>query len=184
MPRDDTQLIQACLDGDDGAWKELIERYGRLVYSIPIRYGFSAADADEVFQNVFTIVFRQLRKLRQQAALAAWLITITHRESLRVARLARSHEDLDENIADNATPPPDRLETWERQQLVREALNRIEPPCRELLIALFIESPTPSYDKIAARFGISVGSVGPTRARCFKKFEAVLVSMGFDHLSS
>ncbi len=85
MPRDDSQLIQACLDGDNGAWKELVERYGRLVYSIPIRYGFSSADADEVFQNVFVIVFRQLRKLRQQAALAAWLITMSGPDKVAVS---------------------------------------------------------------------------------------------------
>jgi RNA polymerase sigma factor (sigma-70 family) len=178
--RDDSELIQSCIRGDDGAWKELVDRYARLVYSIPIRYRLYGADADDVFQNVFGIVFRQLGKLRHQTAFAAWLITITHRESLRVLRLTRSHEDLEDTISDSSTPPTDRLEQWERQHYVHEALKRTEQPCRDLLTALFLESPTPSYDKIAARLGMPVGSIGPTRARCFRKFESLLVSMGFD----
>src|SRR5512144_1837201 len=76
--RSDQDLIQACLEGDETAWKDLVLRYGRLVYSVPRRYGLSAADADDVFQNVFTAVYRHLAGLRDQARLAAWLITISH----------------------------------------------------------------------------------------------------------
>ena len=77
--RSDSCLIQACLDGEDAAWRELVDRYGRLVYSVALRYGLSAVDVDDVFQNVFTIVFNQLAQLRNQKLLAAWLITITWR---------------------------------------------------------------------------------------------------------
>ena len=182
MPVSDAHLIQACLRGNEKAWQELVDRYARLVYSIPRRYGLAAEDADDVFQNVFTIVFRQLRRLRQEQAIVAWLITITHRESLRVARRTQ-HADLDEKIADPTSPAPEQVERWERQQMVHVAIQDIGSPCRELLTALFLESPPPSYDQIARRLGMSMGSIGPTRARCFKKLEALLIEMGFDHRS-
>ncbi len=41
--RSDPALVQACIDGDEGAWYELVERYSRLVYSIALRNGFPAA---------------------------------------------------------------------------------------------------------------------------------------------
>ncbi|MES4787529.1 MAG: sigma-70 family RNA polymerase sigma factor, partial [Nitrospiraceae bacterium] len=46
--------------------------------------------------------------------------------------------------------------------------------------ALFLETSTVSYEKIAKRLGIPLGSIGPTRARCFKKLETIMSSMGID----
>lgn len=82
----DPALVQACLDGAETAWETLVERYGRLVYAIARRSGVSPEDADDVFQVVFTTLFRRLHGLRDQTRLSSWLITVTHRESWRVAR--------------------------------------------------------------------------------------------------
>ncbi len=176
----DPDLIQACLNGDESAWKELVERYARLVYSIPCRRGFSPADTDDVFQNVFTIVYRRLDSLRNQTVLAAWLIRITHHECQRLRSSIPNYTELPESLPDSATPPDDEIEILECQHLVRTALNQLEPRCRELLMALFLESAAPSYEELSARLNIPVGSIGPTRARCFKKLEDKLVEMGFD----
>ncbi len=177
--RADPGLVRACLDGDEAAWKELVERYGRLVYSIPRRYGLSASDADDVFQNVFTIVLRRLGELRNQTCLSAWLITITHREAQRFSRCMKPSSELDENLMDEKAPPLEEFQRFERAQIVRQALNRLAPRDRDMLTAL-MQDPPPSYEDLARRFDLAVGSIGATRARCFKKLEAVLVEMGFD----
>ncbi|MBI5863956.1 MAG: sigma-70 family RNA polymerase sigma factor [Planctomycetes bacterium] len=83
----DPSLVQACLDGSQQAWNELVDRYERLVYSVALKSRLSAADADDVFQTVFFSLHRNLPQLKDQARLSAWLITTTHRESWRVARL-------------------------------------------------------------------------------------------------
>ncbi len=172
-------LIQACLDGEESAWKELVERYGRLVYSIPRRYGLSASDADDVFQNVFSIVLRSLGSLRNQTCLSAWLITITHRETRRYARTAPASLELDEMLPDNSSPAVDKVQRLELQQSVREALTELNPCCRELISSL-LRDDAPSYEELAQRLGMAVGSIGPTRARCFKKLETILVEHGID----
>ncbi|MBI5303664.1 MAG: sigma-70 family RNA polymerase sigma factor [Chloroflexi bacterium] len=183
MNQEDVHIIQRCLAGDEKAWHTFVERYARLVYSIPIRSGLSTDDADDVFQNVFSIAFRHLAQLRQPGTVAAWLITITHRETLRALKQYHRQDTLDDDIEDSAAPPPDQLELWERQHIVREALRKTGSPCRELLTALFLESPKPSYDKLAIRLKMPIGSLGPTRARCFKKFEALVIAMGFDYIA-
>ncbi len=180
----DPELVRACLDGEEAAWKELVERYSRLVYSIPLRYGLSPADADDVFQNVFLIVHRRLHTLKQQDLLAPWLITVTHREAKRLGKKLPTLAELDETLSDGADPPQDQVERWERQHLVRQALAQMEPRCREILTTLFLDSDLTSYERLAARLGITVGSIGPTRARCFKKLQAILVAMGLDSDSS
>lgn len=178
----DPGLVRACLAGDEAAWAELVDRYGRLVYSIPTRLGLAPADADDVFQHVFTTLFRQLPTLRDQTRLSAWLITTAQRESWRLGKLANRHAALDEAVVDNGDRPGDELAREEREQAVRQALRRIDERCSALLTALFLESATPAYDELARRLGMPIGSVGPTRARCFKKLEAILVDLGIDSL--
>ncbi len=158
----------------------LVERYSRLVYSIPLRWGLSTDDADDVFQNVFTIVFRQLERLRNQQVLPAWLITITHRETMRLRKRLARNGKVFESSALMETLSPSDVETWERQHYVHQALSRLEPEGQKLLTALFLDPSSPSYKEIAARLGLPEGSIGPMRARYFKKLEAILAEMDGD----
>jgi RNA polymerase sigma factor (sigma-70 family) len=176
----DPELVRACLDGEESAWKELVARYSRLVYSIPLRYGLSASDADDVFQNVFLIVHRRLSTLKNQDLLAPWLITVTHREAKRLCKKLPPFAELDDSLSDGADPPQDQVERWERQHLVHLALAQMEPRCRDILTTLFLDSTPTSYEILSARLGITAGSIGPTRARCFKKLRAILLAMGVD----
>lgn len=176
----DPELVRACLDGEEAAWKELVARYSRLVYSIPLRYGLSSIDADDVFQNVFLIVHRRLHTLKHKDLLASWLITITHREANRLGQKLPSFAELDDSLSDGADPPQDLVERWERQHLVHQALAQMEPRCRDILTTLFLDSTPTSYQALAARLGITAGSIGPTRARCFKKLQAILLAMGIE----
>jgi len=177
---DDDILVQKCLAGDQAAWKELVNRYGRLVYSIPLKYGLSLLDADDVVQNVFSIVLRRLSSLRNKKTFAAWLITVTCRESWKLTKERRVTEELPESLGDDGMPPHEQVLLWERQHLVRQAIAQLGEPCQSLLTALFLDPDEPSYQEVAARQGIPLGSIGPTRARCIEKLEAILVNMGVD----
>jgi len=177
---DDPALIAACLDGDEGAWDRLVDRYSTLVYSIPRRMGLPAADADDILQNVFTIVFRRLTSLQNHVCLAAWLITITRRECVHYCKRTPDHGDLQEEMVDGGNYLADHIEQHERQKLVQQALGQLDPASQALLSALFLELPTPSYVEIAKRLGLAVGSIGPARARCLKKLETLLLNIDGD----
>lgn len=174
---DEHELIRRCLDGQQGAWDALVERYGRLVYSIPAKLGMSATDADDVFQTVFGIVVRKLDTLRDEARLPAWLIRTTYRECWRNRRRAMKHAQVDDNVA-SEEPDEAEIEQMERRQLVREALSLIDEKCRRLVEALFLQAETPDYHAVAAALNMPIGSIGPTRARCFKKLEVILRDKG------
>ncbi|MFM9108933.1 MAG: RNA polymerase sigma factor [Chloroflexota bacterium] len=180
----DAALVTACLAGEERAWQELVRRYGRLVYSIPRRMGMSDADADDVFQNVFASVLRALPGLQDQTRLSAWLITTTRRECWKVAGRNRGHADLDglaEVLPAIDDGPVADIERLEREQAVRSALARLDEKCRNLLTALFLlPDGQPPYEEIAARLGMAIGSIGPTRARCFRKLEPILAEYGLD----
>ncbi len=174
----DADLVQACLDGDAAAWDEVLRRFGRLIYSIPRRYGFSDADADDVFQVVLTILFRKLDTIRDLDRLSAWLIRTTHRECYRIGKKSGRYAELDRDIEDVNEPTGEDAELWERRHLVRQGLRRLGGRCEQLLTALFMTPGQPNYETIARQLDMKVGSIGPTRARCFEKLETILVELG------
>lgn len=177
--RNDPALVEACLAGHQWAWDELVERYGRLVFSVARRSGLTTQDAEDVVQNVFTIALRRLHALRDQTRLSSWLITTAYRECWRLGRRAGGAPvSLDTEVVDSGAPPVEEVVRWEREQLVHEALARVDGRCRALLTALFLDDREPSYQEIAGRLGMPVGSIGPTRARCFRKLEMVLTELG------
>lgn len=179
LSADDERLVAACQRGDQAAWNTLVERYGRLVYSIPRRYGLDSADAEDVFQAVFTSLYRSLDSLKDHSRLSSWLITTAHRESWRVGKKSDKYANLDERIADVSEPPADEAARWEHQNIVQQALTKLGGSCERLLRLLFLERESPSYEEIAAELGMRVGSIGPTRARCFAKLERILTRLGF-----
>src|SRR5262245_59842407 len=75
----DSDLVRSCLDGDQRAWDEMVERYGRLVQSIARRQGLGATDAEDVVQQVFAAAHAKLGSLRDPSRLSAWLFSITLR---------------------------------------------------------------------------------------------------------
>ncbi len=180
MHRSDPELLKACQRGDQAAWDQLVDHYGRLIYSIPRRYGLSEADADDVFASVWATVFKSLDSLRDDTKLSAWLITTAHRECWRVGKKRGTYHQLDQAMPDISSPSDAHAEKWERQHIVRTGLRELGGRCEELLTALFLEPGEPSYDAIAQRIGMPVGSIGPTRARCFQKLQSILQTMGLD----
>src|SRR5579872_5254462 len=73
----DDRLVRLCLNHDEDAWSVLIDRYKNLIFSIPIKYGFSREDAADIFQSVCLDFLRELPRLREVKALPKWLIQIT-----------------------------------------------------------------------------------------------------------
>ena len=179
---DDRALIGDCRKGDESAWETLIRRYQRLIYSIPVAYGFASADADEIFQRVAVKLFENLGRVRKVEALSSWLVVTTRRECQAFRRGAGRWSSLDEvDPHSMSEEPPDvagALHALAAEHSLALAFVRLDESCRVLLAALYLEDPTPSYREIGRRLDRSVGSLGPTRARCLNKLQKLFVQEG------
>ncbi len=173
----DAALIELCRKNERGAWEKLIRRYQRLVFTVPRRAGLDEHTAADVFQTVFAKLFENLNKLNQPDRVQAWLVTTARFESLRlVASQKRGRQmvalDDDEQafeVADHALLPDQVLENLQDQRSIAAAMEKIDERSRSFLTELFLREEPLSYEALAAKFEISVGSIGPTRARCLEK---------------
>jgi RNA polymerase sigma factor (sigma-70 family) len=172
----DRDLIRACRKGKVGAWRRLLEKYERIVFSVPRRYGLSTDDAADITQLTFTILVQSIDKLPEDSKLGGWLTTVARRHTWRLLERNRRqgigrHAALDENITGGGTEP---IESWELGEWLHQGLSMIGGSCRDLLFALYLDPKQPSYAEVAERLGMAVGSVGPTRIRCLERLRRVL----------
>lgn len=178
----DTELVSLCLKGDAQAWEALIVRYRRLIYSIPVRFNFSPADASDVFQSVCLKLLEHLHELKDETKVSAWLITTTTRQCIHIRSVKfREAGSTDEEPEE----PPDPSETMEevrlhteQQQIVRESVDQLAEKCRTLLELLYFDSRSLTYEEVSQILRMPVASIGPTRARCLDKLRIILRRRG------
>ena len=185
MQPTDKELLIACRLGDERSWNALIDRYQRLIYAIPRRAGLDEDQAGEVFQDVFVTLFEKMHDIHEPDRLHAWLVTTARRKTWRLLTKERvlqtaktddasAADELLSTVADTAPLPDETLMRLEEQHRVRTALAALDPRCQKLLTMLYYRPVPAAYSEIAAAFGTSEGSIGPTRARCLKKLMQLL----------
>jgi RNA polymerase sigma factor (sigma-70 family) len=177
----DPELVSLCLEGDSLAWEALIMRYRRLIYSIPVKFYFSPADAADVFQAVCVKLIEHLQDLKDETKVSAWLITTTRRQCIHVKSLKYRESSTEDDFAEPADPS-DGLEVIsiqsEQQQTVREAVAQLPERCRGLIEMLYFNTTDPTYEEISQALKMPVASIGPTRARCLEKLRTLLRRKG------
>jgi RNA polymerase sigma factor (sigma-70 family) len=170
-----------CLRGDALAWEILILRYRRLVYSVPVKFGFTSADAADVFQAVCLKLLEHLHELKDESKVSSWLITTTTRQCLQVRSRKHRESEIDEDF-EEPPDPADDLEALhifvEQRQAIRDAVEQLPARCRSLIAMLYFDTRSLSYEEIGGQLRMPVASIGPTRSRCLEKLRMILRRRG------
>jgi RNA polymerase sigma factor (sigma-70 family) len=182
-PRNDRELVAACVAGDEQAWNELIERYNRLIFSIPLKQGLDRDQAADIFQAVCVDLVAELPRLRDPQALPAWLIQTT------LHKVSKWRRHNDRYVADDGThaeqaqaPETDMPDAFirdvEQTQAMREAVGGLSDRCQRMVKMLFFETPARPYKDVAAQLGVATGSIGFLRGRCLDRLRSALEEIG------
>ncbi len=179
----DARLVRECLGGGEEAWCALISKYKKLIFSIPVKYGFSADESTDIFQAVCLELLSELPKLRKVKALPKWIMQITAHKCFHRKQQERRTEVSDPNDKQFEKSTPARAEEIlreaEDEQGLRQAMAELSPRCRQLVQMLFYDEPARPYQEIAETLGIAVGSIGFIRQRCLERLRKRLLEEGF-----
>ena len=173
----DEPLLERCRAGDDRAWRHLVDRYVRLVYSIPLNFGLSPADADDVTQSTFAILMGSLAAIESEDRLGAWLSTVARRQTWRHVERMRREEPVDGPRVGATVDEATAARRTEDMEWLHQGLTRLDDRCARLLLALYFTPEPRPYTEVAAELGLPVGSIGPTRGRCLDKLRAILTDL-------
>jgi RNA polymerase sigma factor (sigma-70 family) len=169
VEKSDAELVRRCRDGDDDAWRELVERFARYVYAIANSFRLSEPDVEDAFQDTFAKAYERLHTLRDDDALRPWLASLTRRLCIDRLRASRREELLEDAELE---PAPETMELLDEAFAVHEALAELPEHCREILDRFFARDE--SYRTIADELGLPAGTIASRISRCLVRMKSLL----------
>lgn len=133
----DRKLIAGYLNGDEKSLEILIQQYLKPIYNFAHRYAGNAQDAEDITQDVFVKVWRNLKKFDRQKSFKAWIFTIAKNTSIDALKKRKpalfSEFSAIEKIADPSPSPNEIFERKEISQMLNLLINKLPLKYRNVL---------------------------------------------------
>lgn len=161
LREDEADLVAACRAGEHEALSALIKKYHPIVKRLCASM-LGSGEVEDLVQDIFVKVLNKIRGFEGRAALFSWIyeIALNHcRDELRKRKRrkwfslqAMAAEAVEQIPLDEASAS-DQLEAGELRRHLRQALNKLEPKYRELVVLRDLEGL--SYEEVAQASGIT-----------------------------
>jgi RNA polymerase sigma-70 factor (ECF subfamily) len=172
-PVDDRQLVERALKGDEAAYRELLERFRRPVFSLIYRMIGDRELAEDLAQESFVKAFNNLDSYNPRYRFSSWLFKIANNHAidhLRRARLAtvsihgsphavdaEREEETRIVLEARDESPEQEIMALELGAEIEQAITQLRPEYRTAVILRHVESRP--YEEIAEIMEIPVGTV-------------------------
>ncbi len=167
----DALLAERLRQGEASAYEELLNLYEHAVYNLVYRLVNHPADAQDITQEVFLKVFRNLGRFEGKSTLKTWIYRIAINESYNHRRWFSRHRkgelslaadesharSLSEVLPDTCRSPFQLASDTETRLLIEEALAQINPLFRAAVVLRDLEDM--SYEEVAEVLEVSLGTV-------------------------
>lgn len=173
---DPTELVGRARTGDQKAWRELVRRYSRLIWSVARDHRLSGADAADVSQVTWLRLTEQLQDMHEPGKVQAWLVTTARRESLKLLRERGARPDISA-LLEPVDNPEQEVVRGVRDEVLWRAVNSLPRRCR-LLLRLVAHNPELSYAELGGAVGLAPGSIGPEKHRCLAALRRRVLAAG------
>jgi len=172
-----SRLVRQCRTGDPQAWRQLVVSQHRRIYAICYRFTGSASDAEDLTQDVFLKLYRNLASFDvERGSFQTWITTLARNllvDHFRRTRLERATDSLDASYAgddcgatladrmaeltDPGLSPEAHAAGMELKVRIQQALAQLSPELREAVILRDLEDM--DYKEIAQVLRIPEGTV-------------------------
>ncbi len=168
------KLVRQCMAGDAQAWQQLVVSQHRRIYAICYRFTGSPTDAEDLTQDVFLKLYKNLASFdTQKGSFQTWITTLARNllvDHFRRTRLDRASDSLDatfdgeddgptmaERLADPRPSQENHVAGLELKARIQGALKQLSPELREAVILRDLEDM--DYKEIAQVLRIPEGTV-------------------------
>ena len=180
----ETAVLARARQGDDDAFRSLVEQHGRSAFRLAFRMTGNEQDAEDVVQESFLKAYRQLGRFESRANFGTWLYRIVANCSVDLMRAKQARHDqvrgesLDD-VADlpaTQLPGPERLaQSAEIDARVQSALGDVSPIERAAFVLRHYEGR--SIEEISRTLGLGTSAAKHSVFRAVKKLRAALAPL-------
>lgn len=179
----DSGLLELCREGDDQAFRLLVERFQPKLMATATGMVGPGHDAEEVVQEAFVRFYRSLHRFEGRSSLGTYLTRITMNEALKVIRKQKpwrfrllSRDDPDTPLAEPIEFPSEpAMDKAERADLIRQAVQSLKPDFRNVVVLRFLNEY--STAECAQILEIPQGTVMSRLSRALEKLGPILQSV-------
>jgi RNA polymerase sigma factor (sigma-70 family) len=167
----ESELIDACIQNNRFAQRNLYDRYKRAMYTLAYRLTGDFDNANDVLQDAFLAVFKDLASFRKDASLGAWIKTIVARKAYK-----RFKKVIFLEYAENV---PEQ-ETWDEtlnSEYLEKAILSLPEGFRTVFVMIEIEGFT--HKEVATLLSISEGTSKSQLFHAKKRLREIL-SKGYE----
>ena len=169
MDPTDQDLVRRTIDGDEGAFNELVDRYKRGVFTLIVRMVRDRETANDLAQDTFVRMYSALSSYRPEYKFSSWLFKIANNLTIDYLRKSRPHHlSLDEpvetegdtvsiQVASRGANPLDRIEAIELGEKIKTAIMDLPVDYRRVIVLRHVEDL--SYEEIAEATDLPLGTV-------------------------
>ena len=177
----DTYYIERIQAGDTASFACLLDKYSRQVFSLIVKVVGNREDAEELAQDVFVKVYRNLPSFKGNSSFSTWIYRIAYNTAISETRKKR-HEFLaiEESVISNVSEEEvadalGRSDTSEQMNKLDAALALLPPDERAIILLFYMKEK--SIEEIADITGLSASNVKVKLHRIRKKLFVILKGM-------
>lgn len=154
----DLDLLNQAARGSEAAFQTLYHRYTGRVYRFAWEMTGSSAMADEITQDVFFILVRQMSRYDpKRGELGSYLLGIARNQTLQVLRRERLYVEIDESVEASAVYHPPAIDTTTAEGWLHRAILALPPAYREVVLLCDLQEL--DYAQAAAVLNCPIGTV-------------------------
>jgi RNA polymerase sigma-70 factor (ECF subfamily) len=166
----DAELVKIALDGQKGAFAELMSRYERPVRAIAINILGDHHSVQDAVQDAFVAGYQNLSMLRNRDSFGPWLMRIAHRCALDWANRRPKAVPLEMSPAAAAENPDGRLD--EDSEALLAAVLKLPEAERQVVMLRYFAGH--NVGEVAETVGRSIGTVTKQLSRAHKRLRMML----------
>jgi RNA polymerase sigma-70 factor (ECF subfamily) len=176
---DDSVLVRQCLDGDQKAFEELVERYQRPVFNLAFRFTLDREDAEDIAQSVFVKAYEKLKTFDPKYRFFSWLYKIAVNESINFLHRKRDFDRFDESLHSQQRADEPVYHDPSVSSTIDNALLELKPEYRIVVILNHFQDL--SYREIGYILNLRENTVKSRLFSARRKLKTLLAKKGITH---
>lgn len=182
MEENDAQLVSESILGKQGSFEAIVQKYTTPIYNFAFRLTGNIQTAEDVTQETFIKVWKNLKKYHPEQSFRSWIFTIARNTTTDSLRKKKSipfsnltgddDKSFEETISDDAILPDELVASIDDAKILEEFLDQLSPDYRTVMILHYQENMT--FDEIGKILDKPLNTVKSHHRRALEKLREII----------